>query len=70
MNNHPSEYNQNEWVYITSDSHGYFHGVGDNRKAKIMFIHPLPEQDTYEYELQDENGDFWFVPENDLSRSQ
>lgn len=68
--NKESRFRLNDKAYIASDNGGWYHGVGDGREVEIKDITPLPEIDTYEYEVMDNNGDFWHVPESDLSLFQ
>lgn len=62
-----SLYQLHQTVYIISDSMGWYHGIKDGRPVKVMVIHPLHSINTFEYTVQDNNGDFWHIPEGDLS---
>lgn len=65
MNNHPSEYNIGECVYINmpeSRNHG--------KSCKVVWANPLPSLDTYIYELKDANQNIFTVLEIDLSRTK
>lgn len=63
---YPPIYNVGKRVLVVADSAGWYHGVGDGREVEIKKITPLPEIQTYEYEVMDNEGDFWHIPEKDL----
>lgn len=62
-----NKYLLHQRVYIVKDDSGWNHGVGDGRGGKIMDKYPMPSFQTWEYEIMDDEGNFYHIPEFDLS---